>query len=101
MIGIGDLEKTPEFEYNVEKRFEWGIVDVYLKSRHGNIEEIQIFSDSLFPPMIEELMQQLKGVSYDGKGIVEACAKTKKVFAEVQGIPEQVEQFQNWLAEKL
>jgi len=93
--------KTPEFEYHVETRFDWGTMEVYIKSRRGFIDEVRIFSDSLFPPMIEDLMVQLKGVSYDQKGIEEACERTKNTFKDVQGIPEQVEQFKKWLKENL
>jgi len=93
--------KSPNFEHHMETRFDWGTMEVYIKSSRGIIADVRIFSDSLFPPMIENLMDQLKGVSYDSKGIEEACERSKNTFKDVQGIPEQVEQFKNWLKESL
>jgi lipoate-protein ligase A len=52
---------SPNFEHNLETRFDWGIMDVYLSSEKGRINDVKIYSDSLYPAMVEELQKALKG----------------------------------------
>jgi len=92
--------QTPAFEHMMETRFDWGTLDVRIQSRNGLITEIVIFSDSLFPQMIEELMKQLKGVSYDQNGIESGCQKAMIQFIG-SGCEPHIEQFCSWLCASL
>ena len=64
--------ETPEFSHVLEGRFEspapWGTIDVHINSRKGLILEAKVFSDSLYPQLIETLAAGLSGVSYDAAG---------------------------------
>lgn len=56
--------ETPKFEHSLETRFDWGIMDVNINAEHGLIHTIKIFSDTLYPDMIDVLTQKLTG-TYD------------------------------------
>jgi len=49
---------TPNFSHHMETRFDWGTMDVHIDSEKGVITQNQIFSDSLYPQMIEELKKK-------------------------------------------
>lgn len=87
---------TPEFQHNVETRFPWGIVDVYMSAKDGKIKDAKIFSDTLYPAFVEVFTKHLHGVSYDSKGINEAIDKAK---TELAGTPseEHFEDVRKWL----
>jgi lipoate---protein ligase len=53
--------ENPKFKIQLENRFEWGIMDVNINSENGKIVDIVIYSDSLVPDLISELMNKLKG----------------------------------------
>ncbi len=66
--------KTPEFEYEISQRFDWGRMSFCFDTKHGRIEEVQIHSDSLVPEMIEQMIISLKGVRFSPADIAMAMA---------------------------
>ncbi|KAG6335498.1 hypothetical protein ID866_3587 [Astraeus odoratus] len=63
--------QTPEFEYAVEKRFEWGNVTATIRSKHGVILSCDLMlspsSASVsvnIQPALDELGQRLEGRRY-------------------------------------
>jgi len=55
--------KSSEFSNNFERRFDWGVVDFNADVRSGVIEQCKIYSDSLFPDLIDAMQAEF------GKGI--------------------------------
>ena len=47
------------------ERFSWGLMEVHLDVHKAQVVECQIFSDSLHPEMIEEIMATLKNTPYN------------------------------------
>jgi len=71
--------ETPAFSHHLESRFEspspWGTIDVHIDSHKGKINEAKVFSDSLYPNLIDALAKALSsGVMYDPKGVDQAMA---------------------------
>ena len=91
---------TPEFTHNLETRFPWGIVDIYVATRNGKIIDSKVFSDSLFPAFVEALQPSLIGVNYDSIGINTALDKAK---IELTGTPYEahIEDVRKWLSEHM
>lgn len=87
---------TPHFNHHLETRFDWGIMDVHINSAEGKISEVKIFSDSLFPTMIEDISNALIGVKYLGKPVTEALAVVEKKYTE-NDCGKYVNQFSSWL----
>jgi lipoate-protein ligase A len=88
------LGETPEFDHHLEARFEspspWGTIDVHMHSKKGMIIEAKVFSDSLYPELMDALASALEGVTYDTPGIDLAMSKLQddhsllSVFADVR-----------------
>jgi lipoate-protein ligase A len=91
---------TPEFEYNLETRFSWGIVDLYITSKDGKIVDSKLFSDSLYPTFVETVQKNLIGVHYNSAGINQALDKAR---AELAGNPSEphIEELRVWMLSKL
>eukprot|EP01112_Ceratiomyxa_fruticulosa_P007274 TRINITY_DN1881_c0_g1_i1.p1 TRINITY_DN1881_c0_g1~~TRINITY_DN1881_c0_g1_i1.p1 ORF type:complete len:388 (+),score=76.70 TRINITY_DN1881_c0_g1_i1:69-1232(+) len=91
---------TPAFEINFETRFDWGIIDVHINCSEGVISEIKIFSDSLFPLMIEEITSSLKGAPYNKKGVYDALEKSRQKFqsTECEGV---IVEMRDWMIKHL
>ena len=58
------LKKTPNFTNQIETRFKWGNIDLYLKVENGVIQDGFVYSDSLVPEMIDYMIHQLRSSSY-------------------------------------
>lgn len=56
--------QTLEFTHQIEERFDWGSVDIRLLVKNGVIEDVKIYSDSLFPDLIDEVTAELKNKIY-------------------------------------
>lgn len=54
-----------DFQYEMEKRFPWGQVELQLRVESGRIEEAQVYSDALRPEIIQEISRCLKNVRYN------------------------------------
>mmetsp|Transcript_108205 Transcript_108205/g.187298 ORF Transcript_108205/g.187298 Transcript_108205/m.187298 type:complete len:390 (+) Transcript_108205:58-1227(+) len=62
--------RTPNFSHQLETRIEGvGIFDVRLQVVAGCITEATIFSDVLYPDVIDKAMQALTGVDYGRLGV--------------------------------
>lgn len=90
--------QTPQFSHQFETRFDWGILDVHINSKDGKIDQVVIYSDTLFPDLIQELTQNLTGVDYSFKGISQAISKTKLKLPELST---QLDETEKWMKESL
>lgn len=66
---------TPQFTVNLEERFDWGIIDIYLRVENNIIQETRVFSDSLNCEYISELNRVLLKKKYNFEGIEEAISE--------------------------
>jgi len=89
--------QTPSFNHNLETRFDWGIMDVHINSDDGLINGVKIYSDSLFPNMIEEISAALQGLKYDGKDISSAMEKLALNKFKDTDCEKYIYQFNTWL----
>lgn len=77
------LGSTPDFSHQLETRIDGvGVFDVRLEVEKGRIQEAVIFSDALFPDVIDEAMLALKGAGYGRSGIRAALEPLKTKFLE-------------------
>lgn len=49
------LGESPSFSNSFETRFGWGLVDLHLDVKKGRIVDCKLFSDSLFPDLIDSI----------------------------------------------
>ncbi|MFW6250409.1 MAG: lipoate--protein ligase [Alkalispirochaetaceae bacterium] len=86
---------TPDFNHSMETRFDWGNMDLYIDAKRGRIEKAKIYSDSLFPEMVDALMAELPGHRYDPEEVKEAVIGVADLFPEQR---RELEEFGFWLA---
>lgn len=86
---------TPEFNHTMETRFDWGNMDVHIDAKRGRIEQAKIYSDSLFPEMVDALMAELPGHRYDPEELKEAVVGVADIFPKQR---KELEEFAGWLA---
>ncbi|CAE8603839.1 unnamed protein product [Polarella glacialis] len=78
------LGRTPEFTHQLDTRIDGvAVFDVMMKVHGGKIEEATIFSDALFPDVIDEAMKALKGAEYGRSGIADALGRLRPTFEEI------------------
>ncbi|MDN3447130.1 lipoate--protein ligase [Psychrobacter sp. APC 3281] len=86
--------KTPEFTHHIEKRFDWGMMDVHMDVKQAIITEVVIFSDALNVELIDLLKKTLTGVKYNKPEIKNKLDDLTKAQPELAA---QVSDFEQWL----
>lgn len=89
---------SPRFALHLSAKFEWGMVDVYLDTDKGVVDDIHIYSDCLFPDMIDALQKELRGIRYRGE---EAVAAVERVHRRLPETRDQLREFGGWLAAEI
>ena len=62
--------ETPQFTNQIEKKFDWAMMDIEFNVEKGVIKSGVCFSDCLIPAFIDELNEVLKSgtITYDESG---------------------------------
>ncbi len=90
--------EAPKFNHQMSERFAWGTMDVHLDVQRAHVEKAQIFSDSLHPEMIEQLMASLENISYTKEAFRSAIAD---VSAELPMIEDYLREFEEWILREI
>lgn len=63
--------ETPQFTNQIEKKFDWAMMDIEMNVEKGKITKGVCYSDCLVPVFIDELNEILKqgNITYDEKGV--------------------------------
>lgn len=69
--------KTPQFDFETDKRFSFGDTQIYFNSRNGVIRETKVYSDCLDTELTTEIENALTGVHFRKKEIKAALSKMK------------------------
>jgi hypothetical protein len=79
------------------------VQDIHINSKEGLITDVQVFSDSLYPAMVDAVKEKLTGATYDRKGIVDALDDAAQCFNHSDHSEErnQIEEMKHWLAENI
>ena len=75
---------TPNFTNNLEKRFDWGILDIYFEVKEGMIVSGKVYSDCLYVEFITKLNDLINSgkYSYHVKGMSELCKDLRAGYTE-------------------
>ncbi len=90
--------EAPQFTHQISERFTWGGVDVQLNVEKGVVVHAQIFSDSLHPEMIEQLMASLVNLPYNKETFKLAIAK---VSDDLPMIEDYLNEFSEWILKQI
>lgn len=69
--------KTPQFDFETDKRFSFGDTQIYFNSRNGVIRETKVYSDCLDTELTTEIENALTGVHFRKEEIKTALSKMK------------------------
>ena len=75
--------KTPPFTNQIEKKFDWALMEMLFDCDKGLIKSTKIFSDCLYVPLLESAELHLAGIEYSAAGI---RGGMEKVLAEMIAI---------------
>jgi len=90
--------EAPQFNHQMTERFAWGLIEVHLDVHKGQVEKTQIFSDSLHPEMIEQLMASLVNIPYTKEAFRSAIANAT---SELPMISEYLKEFEEWIIKEI
>eukprot|EP01089_Gocevia_fonbrunei_P014751 TRINITY_DN4117_c0_g1_i2.p1 TRINITY_DN4117_c0_g1~~TRINITY_DN4117_c0_g1_i2.p1 ORF type:complete len:277 (+),score=42.37 TRINITY_DN4117_c0_g1_i2:329-1159(+) len=93
--------KTPEFNHHMEHRFKWGNLDVHIDVVKGRIVNVEIFSDSLYPHLIDAIIDCLKDKTYDVQGVERAMFEVQERVGINQEVNDIIKESSDWLKENL
>lgn len=86
--------EAPTFSHHMSEYFVWGSIDVHLDVHKAIVEKAQIFSDSLHPEMIEQLMASLENIPYTKEAFQASFAR---VSTELPMIADYLSEFEKWI----
>ena len=86
-----------DFQYEISKRFPWGQMNIQFQVDKGKIADVNVYSDSLKPMMIEKLPKYLKGIRYHKKNI---CSELRLYWAEDKQEEEMIADIIEWISEE-
>lgn len=69
--------KTPQFDFETDKRFSFGDTQIYFNSRNGVIRATKVYSDCLDTELTTEIENALTGVHFRKEEIKAALSKMK------------------------
>lgn len=69
--------KTPQFDFETDKRFSFGDTQIYFNLRDGVIRETKVYSDCLDTKLTTEIENALTGVHFRKEEIKAALSKMK------------------------
>lgn len=90
--------EAPQFNHKMTERFTWGLIDVHLDVHKATVEKAIIYSDSLHPEMIEELMASLVNISYTKEAFQVAI---RNVALKLPMIAEYLVEFEEWITKEI
>lgn len=75
--------RTPDFSHQLETRIDGvGVFDVHMEVVGGKVTEAIIFSDALYPDLIDAAREVLVGVNYGRAGIQSALISLSQAFSQ-------------------
>jgi len=102
---MGDREwrlgRTPDFTHQLEARFEGvALLDVQMQVVNGKINEAAIYSDALYPDVIDQAMVALTGIAY-GRASIRAALEALRPQFQEEGPRKLVDTLIEWLPENV
>ncbi|MFP4012124.1 MAG: lipoate--protein ligase [Spirochaetaceae bacterium] len=90
--------RSPEFTHRLSDRFDWGEMEIHLNARRGRISEVQVFSDTHYPELVEYLEEHLQGLKY-AKDDIRHFVETMR--SDLPELSDPVEELGAWLVDQI
>lgn len=89
---------TLEFNQKMDEYLSLGFFDIHLKVEEAVIVDLQIFSDCLYPTLIEALSAALKGRPYTVAAIQQSFAVLQPQFTELTS---ELKELESWISRQI
>lgn len=89
---------TLEFSHKMDEYLALGLFDFHFKVVDGVIKDLKIFSDCLYPQLIDSLSENLRGQNYHGDSVKTAVNKIREQFPDIEAGLNELEQ---WLCRNI
>lgn len=90
--------RTLDFNQQMDEYLNLGFFDIRVQVEEARITEVQIFSDCLYPSLIEDLSQSLKGQPFSQAGVQESF---KSLLAKYEDLNKELLEMQDWLCKQV
>lgn len=89
---------TLEFSHKMDEYVSLGFFDFHFQVEDGVIKDLKIFTDCLYPQLVEEMTEGLRGQPYRGESVRTVMAKLRDKYADLTaGLTE----LENWLCQQI
>jgi lipoate-protein ligase A len=85
---------APQFHHEMTEYLGLGFMQVFVDVDHAMISRAKVFSDALFPDLIEEFERELVGKPYSQAGMSEALQSCKERFPQLMN---ELAELETWL----
>ncbi|MFV8249707.1 lipoate--protein ligase [Bdellovibrio bacteriovorus] len=89
---------TLEFSHKMDEYLSLGFFDFHFKVEEGQIKDLKIYTDCLYPHVIEDLTASLRGKAYRGDAVREALMSVRGKHTELNLGLSEVEE---WLCKNI
>ncbi|KFG50459.1 lipoyltransferase and lipoate-protein ligase subfamily protein [Toxoplasma gondii VAND] len=88
---------SPAFERALSRRFPWGTFDVHVNVSQGSVTDVKVFSDCLFPDLVDAFTEAIRGCRFTESELKRAilAIKLEKVSPELDS---HLREFADWLS---
>ncbi len=90
--------KSPQFRSQWQTKLSWGLVDLHLDIKNGEIAEVLFYSDALDVELVDLLIQGLNGAPFSPQGLSERFKELQQKNPEWKS---QIEELGQFLLEKI
>ncbi len=90
--------RTLEFNQQMSEYISLGFFEIHFKVDEAKITDLQVFSDSLYPQLIEEMTLALRGRAYTSSAVREAMLAVQGKFPDLQTGLQEVT---NWICRQV
>ena len=82
--------KTPNFQHTLSERFSWEGIELHLDTDKGHIRAAKLYTDSLVPDPLENLVSFLKDKPYTKSGLETACREHLQLDSDHEDMLKEV-----------
>lgn len=90
--------RTLEFSHKMDEYLTLGFFDFHFKVEDAIVKDLQVYTDCLYPLLIEDLTQALKGQVYKGASFREALQMLQGKYPEQT---EGIQELEDWLCRQI
>jgi lipoate-protein ligase A len=89
---------TLEFNQKMDEYLSLGFFDFHFKVEEAKITDLQIFTDCLYPQLVEDLTTSLRGKVFTTESIRQSLTGLRSKYAELK---DGLQELENWLCSQI